>query len=339
MMKGRLILLIISVLVCLGSLELILRYSGRYNTYTERTHTGGYVSPFEIGYIKTWYRVHSPHEKITYKNSEFSASWITNNEGLNDLDFGMPKKGKRILVIGDSFVEGSGAGSNDSSYPRQLGHIIQDSLSPAEVWNCGVGGSDLFFEYILLRDRLLKYIPDIVIVTINNTDIYETIIRGGFERFGHDGKTHYKENPWFEPAFAHSHIARAIVLDALHYDWSFRQRNQEQRSNDSAKLLLCTAMDSFSVLCADQNIKLFFVFHPMQNEMAITGKYFANAQIAHCIKHHYYYVDARDQFYEMGIDSASAGSIYWQNDGHFNSLGYHYLALSVWNVIADKIKP
>jgi len=336
-MKAKLILLIITVILSLLLGEVSLRYSGRYATYTERSNTGSYVSPFDVGYVQTWYRVHTANEKISYTNKEFSESWITNNEGLNDVQFSIPKKGKRIIVMGDSFTEGSGASSNDSSYPAILRDLMRNSLSEGtDVWNAGVGGSDLFFEYVLFRDKLLKYHPDIAIITINNTDIYETEIRGGFERFGADGKTHYKRGPWYEPLFAHSHLVRGVVLDVAGYDWSFNKKNEKEKVQDSAISLLCTAMDSFATLCSMHHIKLIFVFHPMQNELEKKEKYFAGLQIAHCLKNGYDYIDTRQQFCEMGIDSARASSIYWINDGHFNNKGYNYLAQCVWQKIMTR---
>ena len=185
-MKSKLILLVISLITVLIFAEIVFRISGKYQTYTELTGTGGYVSPFEVGF-DTWYRVHPANKKIEYHNEEFSASWVANNEGLNDKPFSTSQKCS-IMVLGDSFTEGSGA-SNDSSYPRQLADLVRDSLTPSgEVWNCGVGGSDLIFEFTLFRGRLLKYKPSMVIVTVNNTDIPEVMIRGGFERFAQDGK-------------------------------------------------------------------------------------------------------------------------------------------------------
>ena len=337
-MKGNLILLTISLIIALALVEMGLRITGRYATYTERTDTGSYVSPFQVGYGESWYRVHAPNQKIAYQNKEFSASWITNNEGFDDKTFSVTKQGKRIMVLGDSFTEGSGA-PNDSSYPRQLADIIKDSVdAPVEVWNCGVGGSDLFYEFVLFRDKLLKYKPDMAVVTINNTDIYETMIRGGFERFGKDRKTHYKKGPWFEPLFEHSYVVRAIAIDAFGYGFSFIKKSEDQQLRETAMDELCIAMDSFSVLCKEKNIALSFAFHPMQSEMESRDKYFAVKQIAHCGKLGYDYVDAREQFYKMGIDADSAKKLYWSIDGHFNPTGYHYLAWCVWENIKEKIK-
>lgn len=337
-MKGKIILLVTTAVICIVLAEIILRAMGMYATYLERTDTGGYVSPFDVAYGGSWYRVHPPNEKVHYANNEFSESWVTNNEGFDDKNFLTTDTSKKIIVIGDSFTEGSGA-VNDSSYPSQLRYIIDSTLPGTEVWNCGVGGSDLFFEYVLFRDKLLKYKPEMLIVTVNNTDIYETMVRGGFERFGKDGKTHYRKGPWFEPLFAHSRLVRGIVLDVCHYDWSFTQKGQEQQLHDSAIAEMCYALDSFNVLCKAEHVQLLFVFHPMQNELEKKEKYFAGPQMAYCREKGYGYIDTREAFYKMGIDTANAGSLYWPVDGHFNNKGYNYLARSVWKKISGQLAP
>jgi hypothetical protein len=198
------------------------------------------------------------------------------------------------------------------------------------VWNCGIGGSDIIFEYVLFRDKLLKYKPDLVIVTVNNTDIGETMLRGGFERFHKDGTTHYRKAPWFEPLFAHSFLVRRVVFDVFHYNWQFIRANEEQGVHDSAVAELMSAVDSFAILSGEKKFRLLFDFHPMQAELQKREAYFAERFIAHCREHGYEYVDSREQFYKMGIDTTNAASLYWSEDGHFNGKGYNYLAKTVW---------
>jgi lysophospholipase L1-like esterase len=334
-MKDKLILLIISVVISLAFAEIIFRATGKHQTYNERTDTGGYVSPFVVGFY-TWYRVHPAYQKIEADNREFHTSLHFNNEGFNDQAFSTSRTCS-IMIMGDSFTEGIGA-TRDSSYPRQLEYLIGDSSGEKGlVWNCGIGGSDIIFEYVLFRDKLLKYKPDMVIVTVNNTDIGETMLRGGFERFDKDGTTHYRKAPWFEPLFAHSFLVRRIVFDVFHYNWQFIRANEEQSAHDTAVAQLISAVDSFAILSSEKKFKLLFDFHPMQAELEKKETYFAGPFIAHCREHGYDYVDSREQFYKMGIDTANAAFLYWKEDGHFNGKGYNYLAKSVWGKVATVI--
>ena len=335
-MKNKFILLALTLFISLVSAEIVFRIIGKYPTYTERTGMGGYVSPFEAG-GSSWYRIHPANEKCEYSTKEYTASWLANNEGLNDKMFTTSKAGTRMMILGDSFTEGAGA-SNDSSYPKQLAKILKDSLAASsEVWNCGVSGSDIFFEYVLFRDKLLKYNPDMTVVTINGTDILETMTRGAFERFNEDGTVHYKEAPWFEPFFAHSSLVRRFVFDVCKYNWLFIKKADEQKVNDAVIQQLFMAMDSFANLCLQKNIKLLFVFHPGQIEVEKRDKYLVEPQITYCRKQGYHYLDVREQFYQMGIDTAHAAMLYWPIDGHFNNRGYNYFARGVWRTVAKEL--
>ncbi len=84
--------------------EMGFRYNGKYFSYTERTNTSHYVSPYNAQY-ETWYHVFPAHSVINKPGKEFTVSWTANNEGLNDHDFLVAKKGIRIIVLGDSFIE------------------------------------------------------------------------------------------------------------------------------------------------------------------------------------------------------------------------------------------
>jgi hypothetical protein len=92
----------------------------------------------------------------------------TNSEGLKTGEFPAikPKNTIRIFCMGDSIVEGSTCASNEDSYPN----LLEDMLNKYsynvryEVFNCGISDYGIRQEYLLLRHRLLKYRPDIVIL-------------------------------------------------------------------------------------------------------------------------------------------------------------------------------
>ena len=85
--------------------------------------------------------------------------------------------------------------------------------------NAGVSGSDPVYYIELLRRKLLKYHPDLVLTTINRSDIDDVIWRGGFDRFAPDGQLKERRFPWWTWLFDRSRLVRAFVLEVLHYDW------------------------------------------------------------------------------------------------------------------------
>jgi len=76
-----------------------------------------------------------------------------------------------------------------------------------ETLNGGVSGSDPFYSYYILRYKLLKYHPDLVVLTINKTDFDDFVCRGGDERFLSNGKIQTKSRPVIEWFFSKKSFA------------------------------------------------------------------------------------------------------------------------------------
>ena len=334
-MKKNIILLLVSTALMLIIAEMAIRASGIYKTYAERSG-GRYSSPYAC-VNKSWHHVLSPHQPFVQNKKEFSTSWTANNEGLNDKDFTTAKKDKRIMILGDSYTEGVGA-DNDSCFPKQLSYLLANNFpNPTEIWNCGLSGSDPIYEFRLFNDKLLKYNPDMVMVVINFTDVDDAIARGGFERFKDDGSVHYKNGPWFEPLYAHSHIIRALVHFVLRYNRLFIRPQDSPIRKQEAISNLETAIDSFTNVCSQKNIKLLFVFHPNEPDIMHKDKYEVMPLISYCQKKKLSYIDIRQQLYQRGIDSSNAHNLFWPIDGHCTNKGYLYFAKSTYKKVIDML--
>lgn len=101
---------------------------------------------------------------------------IINSEGFRDHEYPIEKKNGtyRIAVIGDSFTFGMGVESEDS-YPKKLESILNSRTAGMnyEVMNFGVISYNTFQEVKFLKDKALKYKPDIVIVGYLSNDIID----------------------------------------------------------------------------------------------------------------------------------------------------------------------
>lgn len=169
-----------------------------------------YLINFEPSNVPTQDKL-MPNKKVFKKNAEFTTSYIANNEGLRDSNFDTLKNKYRIITIGDSFTEGIGA-TNDSTWQKQLNKKINENGNVlTEIYNAGILGSDPILENILLKTRLLKYKPDLVLLTINDSDIYDIEVRGGFNRFNENNKLNIKKKPFWSFLF-HSRLIRLINL-------------------------------------------------------------------------------------------------------------------------------
>ena len=93
-----------------------------------------------------------------------------NAEGFWDIEHKQlkPKGNKRILTIGDSFTIGYGLSKN-----KRFTELIKKSLpSFYEVINMGMWGYSTGQELLVLKERGLKYSPDIIILSMFIDDIF-----------------------------------------------------------------------------------------------------------------------------------------------------------------------
>ena len=324
----NLLILVVMFVVLLGMAEMYFRYNGKYATFNE-TYGKPYHSLFATDH-RSWYHVYEPHQVTSQSLKEYAYSIRANNEGLLDKDFITTRQPGtiRIMVIGDSFVQGMGAVA-DSTLPKQLEGILNNHFKnePAvEVWNCGIGNSDPFFEYRLFADRLLKYQPDYVIEVVNFTDISDVILRGGNKRFNPDSSVTYNQPPWFEPLYAKSYLVRRVVHDVLRYNWQFLRPKQEIAARKNSEVLIAGVLNDFEKLCSSNHITLLVAFHPGKNEMTENTEYTMEGLIHDCDSLHIRRSDIRACMVSGGFNAEKAKALYWPMDGHCNRFGYQVFA-------------
>ncbi len=258
--KGVSIILIAAVTLLV--LEGTLRLLGFYKTYTEKMD-GIYVSYYDMVLPTHYWKPHAGDSLIDVK-PEYTYRSRANNYGFRDVDFDTSRSEGRgkILVLGDSFVQGLGT-PVDSTWPHLLEHkIAKTRNSKWKVYNCGAAGSDPFFEYEILKDSLLSLHPDMVIMSINYSDINDCITRGGFERFRADGTTHFVAAPWFEPIYRRCHLVRLFVHFVLRYDFSLLSPGQHERRISEAIEKLAGCAQTTKELCDRHGIYFAMVIHP-----------------------------------------------------------------------------
>jgi lysophospholipase L1-like esterase len=100
----------------------------------------------------------------------------TNSQGMRwrETEVAKPKGVRRIAVLGDSFAFGCWSRSIETSFVG----LLDQKLSPgAEVLNFGVGGYGFEDELLLLREKVLDFAPDeILIATFNGNDIRDSFL-------------------------------------------------------------------------------------------------------------------------------------------------------------------
>lgn len=90
---------------------------------------------------------------------EYDVRFQTNSLGMRDDEVG-PKKGLRVLLLGDSFTCGYGV---------ERGQMFADLLEQAlgvEIVNAGVGGWEIVHQLHYYRDRGRRLAPDLVVYAL-----------------------------------------------------------------------------------------------------------------------------------------------------------------------------
>lgn len=117
-----------------------------------------------------------PNSKCVSKTPEWNVTYEINNLGLRD-DKLEPEKADtyRILVLGDSFVEGYGVESKDR-FTDLLEKKLNDTYPfNIEVINAGVSSYSPVLELEFLKMNFEKVNPDLILVALDLTDFKDEI--------------------------------------------------------------------------------------------------------------------------------------------------------------------
>jgi hypothetical protein len=123
-----------------------------------------------------WYGFfHVPRSSAWIKTDEYINQIAINELGLRDREIGYEKPAgtRRILVLGDSFVEGAQVPFDSMLTRRLAAELCGSSLdTTCEVINAGVSGWGTAQELVYLRHEGLRYQPDaIVLIFYTGNDV------------------------------------------------------------------------------------------------------------------------------------------------------------------------
>ncbi|MCK9612239.1 MAG: hypothetical protein WC401_02410 [Bacteroidales bacterium] len=318
---------ITSIALLLLLTEVLFIITGYKSTRLEHGFPGYYYSPYNTKNKKYFHTWDSNHKLV---NAEYCYMRMINTEKLSDREHSIIKSENefRIIGVGDSFTEGDGAHA-DSTWLKFLerGLMKYPIRKQLTFMNAGVCGSDPFYSYILVKEKLMKYKPDMVILPVNISDITDIHIRGGIDRFRPDGTVVFNKAPWWEPVYASLRISR-LLFAALGYDALLCSKTKENYEADKEKIMEAVVL--FNELAKKNDFIFIVAFHPLKGE--INSKMMALEDV--CEKLHNKIPDGvlnmMDYFivYE-GIGPSNSSEYYWTEDGHHNAKGYELFARGV----------
>ena len=124
---------------------------------------------------------HMENKSITYRQEGFSSS-KTNKYGFRDREYPLAKADgtTRIAVLGDSMTVGMEV-PQDKTFCKLLEQRLNsDTKNRFEVMNCGFSGFGTGQEYLVYKQKVEQFHPDILVVTYNYGDSDDNV----FQRAG-----------------------------------------------------------------------------------------------------------------------------------------------------------
>ena len=145
-------MVLISVLICLGVVEAVLRvFAPQINE-----HDKMFMFNPELG----WSFIPEKKGMIIYPG-EANHEIVINEAGFRDAPFVDLPDQKKVMVFGDSFV------SNVSvKAPEVFTEVLEQQLNAISVMNFGVNGYGQVQELLLLRNWVDRVDPELVVLTV-----------------------------------------------------------------------------------------------------------------------------------------------------------------------------
>lgn len=313
-----------AIFIALLVAEVFMRLIGAVTSYTERQSR--YYIP--IYHHDNSYFTKRDSGNYSFQNcskGEFDYNICTNSLGYRDKEWYWEemKNKKRILALGDSFTEGIGV-HQDSTWVKELERFISDTSF--YFMNAGIGGSDPFYDVYRFENNLIKFKPDIIILTINWTDKANTIVRGGNTRFA---KGYAQNGPWWEYIYVMSHTFR-VLMNKFYDTETLVSYN---RLEECYKVALSQIEKLVNNICENYpNIDFYIVFNPLQFE--IENSINPYSKLIKSLESSGKRVIDLYSYYNKPEIKNSIEDYYWPKDNHHNAKGYKLMAKGIYEGLA-----
>ena len=326
------------LMIMLSIIEITLRRLKINATYFENTYgesnTGIYSNSINSRRVLTF----KPDSELRHRYKEFEYYRKIYSEGFTQsLPSQCKKKNEvRILALGDSFTEGVG-----SPFDSTWVELLKGKLNKAdkerfyEVFNAGVSGSDPVLEYVLLTEVLQSFSPDLVIVMVNESDINDFIVRGGFERIAkNDSLVLCKKGPWWEWAFNISFVTRLIVINGFSYNQLLIRESDMKTETAIAIEKINFTLNRFKDYTSNKKMQFLTVFLPSPHELEDGGNYQFEKLIKNLEKNNVYTLNMYEKFSAIISSKPELlNTYYWKIDGHCRPAGYNFIAEKIQSYI------
>jgi hypothetical protein len=118
-------------------------------------------------------RYNDPSSRYRHRSADVDVEFMINRQGMrcdHDVEHAKPAGRRRIVSLGDSFTIGYEVAATET-FSSVLEARLRAAGLDVEVLNCGVSGFSNAEECLYLERELLKYSPDLVLVSFFENDL------------------------------------------------------------------------------------------------------------------------------------------------------------------------
>lgn len=273
------------------------------------------------------------------QSRDFKIEYQINSLGLREREITeeKPKGVKRILLLGDSFTEGTGV-SLEATFSKQL-----EKLLKLEVINAGVSGYSTLQEYLWLKERGLKLQPDLIILNVNETDFSEA------------AKYH---SIWKQSGYTNLQLDKSSPLASIRLVQLTRERLEKLLKPEGQKAAVFIVSDDYwqlvrsdiariNFLSRGKGISLLVVFQPHGHHVSSTA--WGEGRLVHGFELGRVYPPTMPKLLEasageIGFEfldltptfaATEATNLYFPYDGHWTAESHKLAAETIYKYLYD----
>jgi hypothetical protein len=152
----RLLLVVVTGAIVLVAGEVALRLVERRAGGVERLDAGMFSYSAQRGWRLT------PGWRGRHRHRDFDVAYGINRHGFRGRFPARPAGGERVAIVGDSFTFGFGV-TNGATFVDQLNRTAGDRCG---FLNFGVPGYSTDQEWLLVKDRVWAFEPDVIVLVV-----------------------------------------------------------------------------------------------------------------------------------------------------------------------------
>lgn len=277
-----------------------------------------------------------PHSFCWRQSRDFKVSYQINSLGLRDEEAELEKKEKRrILMLGDSFTEGTGVKQEETF------SVLLEKALGIEVVNAGVSGYSTLQEYLWLKERGLKLQPDLIILNVNETDFSEA------------AKYH---SIWKQSGYTNLRLDKPSFLASIRLVQLMRERLEKLLKprppavfgvSEAYWQLVKSDIARINFLTSGKNIPLLVVWQPHGQQVSATA--WGEGRLVHGFEVGKKYPTdipkwLDDLAQQKGFDfldlspafeATDAAQLYFPYDGHWTAAGHKLAVETIYKTLND----